>query len=278
MTVNLKKRLIAGSLAFVILTLSISFSYHPFFSPIFALINAAIISLALTEYYQLAKQKDFRPLTALGTLAAICYTFAVYAKLHRPSLDFLPSFVLLISLVIFFLAFFRPKEENSIGNLAVTVFGIVYLAIPLCYALKLNYLQEDGRLWLAYVIAVTKVTDTGAYFIGKGWGRFKLAPRISPKKTIEGAMGGFAAALLTSVVFYLFFIDMTFWQSIWFSILIAALAQIGDLAESILKRDAKVKDSSSHLPGLGGVLDIVDSLVFTLPLMYLILLSIGNRP
>jgi phosphatidate cytidylyltransferase len=154
------------------------------------------------------------------------------------------------------------------------------LTLPISCALRINYFfpthaLEDGRLWLAYVLLVTKMTDIGAYFCGKIFGKNKLAPSISPKKTVEGALGGLGAALLTSLIFAFFAshfapFHMTFLQSIWIGITMSILAQLGDLSESLLKRDAGVKDSS-HLPGLGGMLDIVDSLVFTLPLMYLLL-------
>ena len=166
------------------------------------------------------------------------------------------------------------------GNLAITLFGIIYLTLPISCALRINYFfpeqaAQDGRLWLAYVLLVTKMTDIGAYFCGKTLGKNKLAPSISPKKTIEGALGGLGAALITSLIFTLLastltIFPMSFLQSIWIGIAMSVLAQLGDLSESLLKRDAGVKDSS-HLPGLGGMLDIVDSLIFTLPLMYLLL-------
>lgn len=274
MTSNFKHRLIVGGSAFLLLSLSIYFSYTPAFSPLFGLFYAIFISLAVYEYYDLTKVKGFRPLDLLGVCASFLFLMAVYAKTQSHAFSLVPSFILLGSLAAFFLAFFTPRE-NPIVSLAVTVFGIIYLTIPLSYGIKINYAFphaiEDGRWWLAYAVVVTKMTDTGAYFAGKLWGKNKLAPQISPGKTIEGALGGLGAALVTSFIFYLFFVTMTFWQSLWLGALIGILAQFGDLAESILKRDAKVKDSGSHLPGLGGALDIVDSLVFTLPLMYLIL-------
>jgi phosphatidate cytidylyltransferase len=278
MSIQFKQRLLMSSLGILAVGFSIYYSYAPFFKPIFILLNAGIIGFALREYYQLAIQKGFKPLSVLGICSGIAYLLALSLPLHQIGHDALPSLILLISLLLIFLMFFNQLSA-SLGNIAVTVFGIVYLVIPLACALRINYFlplngTEDGRLWLAYILIVSKITDVGAYFCGKIFGKIKLAPLISPKKTIEGAIGGAAAALIASFLFSSLFSSaefrMSMSQSLWMGLLISILSQLGDLAESLLKRDVGVKDSS-HLPGLGGMLDVVDSLVFTLPLMYLLL-------
>jgi len=282
MTRQFKQRLLISSLGIAGLIICIYFSFSPIFKPIFILLNAAFISLALHEYYRLCKLKNYQPPVYLGIGSAIAYVIALSFSFHRIYLSGLPSLVLLFSFLLFFLFYFK-RQASSLSNLAVTLFGFVYLVIPLSCILRINYFfppeaSEDGRLWLAFVLITSKMTDVGGYIVGKCFGRTKLAPTISPKKTIEGSLGGAAAALTTSILFALAApfgetassYTMTLWQSIWLGLLIGTLAQLGDLAESLLKRDAGVKDSS-HLPGLGGVLDIADSLVFTLPLMYLML-------
>jgi phosphatidate cytidylyltransferase len=131
-----------------------------------------------------------------------------------------------------------------------------------------------GRGWIAYLLVVTKITDIGAYFAGSLWGRRKLAPQISPGKTVEGAIFGLASAVSASYVFHLFSQGRSFqlttleWVS--FGLILGAIGQFGDLSESLLKRDANKKDSNT-LPGLGGVLDAVDSLLFNTPILYLYL-------
>jgi phosphatidate cytidylyltransferase len=125
---------------------------------------------------------------------------------------------------------------------------------------------------------MTFITNASAYFFGKSLGKNKLAPYISPKKTWEGAIGGFCIALIASMGFHVLAnlpnnpipISLSFWESIFLGGILSFLAQLGDLAESLLKRDVGVKDSS-HIPGVGGILDIVDSLVFTSPALYLYL-------
>lgn len=278
MSRQFKYRLLMSSFGIVILILCITYSFSTFFKPFFIVLNAGLICFALKEYYDLALLKKFKPLTALGIICSMTYVFALGLGFYTQRLEALPSLILLISLLLIFLMFFN-QQTPPLGNLAVTVFGIIYLVIPLSCALRINYffppdVLQDGRVWLAYVLIVSKITDIGAYFCGKIFGKTQLAPFISPKKTIEGALGGVGAALLTSLLFSLVIYSpsftITIGQSLWVGLFLSILAQLGDLAESLLKRDAGVKDSS-HLPGLGGVLDVVDSLVFTLPLMYLLL-------
>lgn len=277
-----KQRLVAGIVGITTIIFVIYFSHHPFFIPFFILFNIVVIGTALKEYYQLAQQKGFDPLIKCGIGSTCAFLISVYLAQQFSFLGFLPYIICFISLFLFFLPF-SNKQPNPLVNLAITIFGLAYLTIPLSFGLKINYFHfenfsQDGRLWLAYAFTVAKITDVGAYFIGKTFGKHLLVPHISPKKTIEGAIGGLSFSIIGSLVFYFLFdhsdwlspLKITLWQSVWIAFCISLLAQCGDLAESILKRDAGVKDSS-FLPGLGGMLDIVDSLVFPLPFLYFIL-------
>lgn len=280
-TSQFKQRLIVSSLLTMLFFVVVNFSYSPIFAPIFILMVALFQSLSLWEYYALSKAKGFDPLIKLGIGANVAYVIATYCTLHFPHLALLPECTLFAALAIFFLVFFK-KGAPPLGNLAVTVFGLAYLTIPLSCVIDINYfhfdnVHQDGRWWLIYLFGVTKITDMGAYFFGKTYGKTPLAPQISPKKTVEGAIGGLACSIVLSFIFYCIVnlfanppMVLTFWNSIWLGILLSAVGQFGDLAESLLKRDADVKDSS-HLPGLGGFLDIADSIIFTAPLLYLFL-------
>lgn len=280
---NLQQRLIISSVGVFILLLAIFLSYEPFFKPIFALLTVAVIVTAIWEYYNIAKIKGWLPLFKIGLTGAGAYTFAVFLRTQEIG-KMLPESVLGLTLIAAFLYYFI-KGSDPFVNLAITLFGLLYLAIPLSCLIDINYFNNepfvhDGRWCLLYLLFVTKMTDTGAFFIGKNYGRRQLSTYISPKKTWEGALGGLCCAIAASIllyfIFHLFFdqppFAITFWQSIWLAALISITAQFGDLAESLLKRDVGVKDSS-HLPGLGGVLDVVDSLVFTSPLLYIFLES-----
>jgi len=123
-------------------------------------------------------------------------------------------------------------------------------------------------MFIAFLILVTKATDVGAYLIGKKFGKTLLIPRISPKKTKEGALGGLIFGSVTALLFGKLLTGMEYYHILFLGLLLSIIGQVGDLAESLFKRDFDVKDSSHSLPGLGGVLDVIDSLLFTAPIFY----------
>ena len=270
-------RLTVSSIGTLFLILLVYYSHTPWVCPLFASIVAAITAASLWEYYHIAKVKGYRPLTMTGIIGGIAYCLALYTSLLSPLSTSLPFVVLWITFLLSFLFFFfRGSDPHPMGNLAITIFGLIYLALPLGCALTINFYFldapiQDGRLWLIYVLAVSKMTDIAAYFTGKTIGKHPLAPHLSPNKTIEGALGGMLFSIAASIAFPHFFSSTQFYlplsHSIGMGIFIGIMAQVGDLAESLLKRDAGVKDSNT-LPGLGGMLDIVDSVIFTLPLVY----------
>lgn len=278
---NFKQRLTISFIVTFVILGAIYLSFLPYVRPFFALFISGIVGSAVWEYYSLARAKGFQPLGATGIVFAIAYTLATFLSTQVPTAVEIPDIILGLALMVFFLYYFS-KGSDPFANLSITVFALIYLAIPLSCMIRINYFfpvdsLQDGRLYLVYLLVVSKMTDTGAYFFGKQFGHYKLAPFISPKKTWEGAIGGLIIAITFSMLFYAatsLWLEsatpLTFAQSIWLGALISILAQFGDLAESLLKRDAGVKDSN-QLPGLGGSLDIVDSLIFTLPLMYIFL-------
>lgn len=278
MSHSLTQRLLIGGACAFALFMTILYSHHAFFKPIFVLLTLAVMAAALREYYQLARHKGFSPSEGSAIAISAIYALMTVLSAHHKAWEMAPNVTLLFLFLVLFLIFFR-QQESALGNMAITLFGIIYLTIPLSCVLSINYFfpenaKEEGRLFLAYVLLVTKMTDIAAYFSGKLWGKVKLAPLISPKKTIEGAIGGIVGAVVSSALFQLLAsysaFPLSFFQALTLGFGIAILAELGDLSESLLKRDAGVKNSS-HLPGLGGVLDMVDSLIFTLPFIYLFL-------
>ncbi|MBS4167426.1 phosphatidate cytidylyltransferase [Parachlamydia sp. AcF125] len=281
MSQNLKQRLYYSSLGIPLLIFLISFSHYSFFRPLFSLAISATVGISVWEYYQMGKAKGFQPLATVGIVFSVLYVYSVFLSTQLQDAQILPELTLWITLLTLFIYSLYGGAFPFI-NLAITLFGMAYLAIPLSYTLSINYFPfngaEDGRWWLFYLLLVTKSTDTGAFFIGKLFGKYRMVPYISPKKTWEGAWGGLFTSVAISIIFYLCLhllfpkspITLSGWESIWLACLISTLAQIGDLAESLLKRDTGIKDSN-QLPGLGGMLDMVDSLIFTLPLLYIFL-------
>jgi phosphatidate cytidylyltransferase len=272
-------RLFFSSIAITIAGLLIGFAYHPWVRILVILTVVALTGVGVWEYARLAQAKGIRPAKALMIVVATVVVLSFYAALSYPEWSRLALPVAALGFVSFFIAHFR-RCENALLQVAVEFFGVCYLSIPFSFMLAILYPPlgtEDGRFWLFYLIAVTKSTDIGGYFVGKLFGRRPLAPQLSPKKTIEGAIGGFCFA----VIFSLFFASMgslahshlSFSDAAWLGALIGVLAQIGDLAESVLKRDALVKDSNS-IPGIGGILDMVDSVLLTAPVVYFFIHSL----
>lgn len=275
---DLNRRLIVSSILGVIVASLLAFATTPFVSLLLMLFVAALAGIGIWEYAQLAVAKGLSPATRWMVVAAVAEVAALYASLVFVDFPQLPILVLAVAMVLFFLLHFRDATD-SLYTIAVEFFGVAYVAAPLSLMLGVLYpvahqgIPQEGRWWLVYLILVTKITDVGAYFVGRLWGKRKLT-ELSPKKTIEGAIAGFISAVLASMLIYYagrHFFDgnfgLSFSESIWLGMLVGIFGQIGDLAESLLKRDAVVKDSNS-LPGLGGVLDMVDSLLFTTPIVY----------
>ena len=183
-------------------------------------------------------------------------------------------------IIIFIRQFLRENTFEALGGLATTLFGLAYVAALFSYFFYIRTTDPAQGAWLVlYLVLVTKLGDAGAYIIGNLIGRHTLVPRISPRKTIEGFVG----ATLVSVVVAVLAQPLLGTQQIFgqapslvlcaiMGLILGIVGQLGDLAESLLKRDCQVKDSGTLLPGLGGVLDVIDSLLFTAPLFYGILI------
>ncbi len=279
---DLNRRLIVSVLMVIFVGLLITFSQVKWVGVLLVLSVAFAAVVGIWEYVQLVQAKGLKPAAQLMMGVAFIEVLAFFfaQKTHYSSL--LPLAILIIGVIAFFIFHFK-ETHNALEHIAVEFFGVCYVSLPLCFMLGILYplsshaIPQDGRWWLGYLVIVTKITDVGAYFIGRLWGNHKLAPVLSPKKTVEGAIAGFFAAVGASVVLYLLgqkfsngMFDLSLADSIWMGMLIGIVGQVGDLAESLLKRDATVKDSN-NLPGIGGVLDLLDSLLFTAPIVYLFL-------
>jgi phosphatidate cytidylyltransferase len=235
---------------------------------------------AIWEFYRICEAKGLRAYKVwgvVGTVAMISGSWFFFQQPQRVVLSY--DFDILILIVFAFGVFIRqfPEKQNPRGieTMAVTLFGLIYVAWLGNFITRINFLYtpaEDGRYYVMLLIVVTKFTDIGAYLIGSALGRHKLIPRISPKKSWEGAVGGvlFAVggAYLCWWVMPHELAKLTGVHVLIVGVLLGVAAIIGDLAESLIKREAGVKDSSTVLPGHGGALDLIDSLLFTAPLLY----------
>ena len=165
------------------------------------------------------------------------------------------------------------RKLRMFDSLPVMILRIgIYLGLSLYFALQIRFL-EDGREWTLLLLLVVFATDTSAYLVGRAIGRTPLAPTISPNKTREGAVAGLIGAVVASVLANnLLGLDAIMWEAAALGVIIGVLGQLGDLAESRLKRKAEVKDSGWLIPGHGGILDRLDSILFALPATHLFII------
>jgi phosphatidate cytidylyltransferase len=241
----------------------------------------AIVGVAAQREFYLSQRSAGRTVfLKTGLLAGGLLYAATFFSVVSPTGGFPSAFsgeavlVLLVILGALTRRVFHPKVEGATEAMALTLFGFFYVPYLLNYATKILFTGSAGQgiALLTYAVAVTKFTDVGAYIAGKLFGRHKMSPVISPKKTWEGLAGGVLLALVTSLSLIHYFPDVLGGLSGihgWvLGLGLAGASVIGDLGESVVKRDAKVKDSGHFLPGIGGALDLVDSLLFSLPVFY----------
>jgi phosphatidate cytidylyltransferase len=227
------------------------------------------------EYVEILKNKGFFP-----SLKIILLSDAIFAALAYFGRVDLVAFAFTLCAIMAFLWVLFKGRQPYIANVSTTILGFLYggwFPLHLLFLrnlnaenhlglLKLN-MQNDGLGYVFLLFVAILLTDTGCYYFGMKFGKNKLAPVVSPKKTIEGAIGGAFLAVLGSLVVG-YFINLPVIHSLIAGLLITAFAQLGDLSESLIKRDAGVKDSGSSLPGHGGFLDRTDSYVFTIPVLF----------
>jgi len=261
----LKHRVITAAVGVPLVILAIWFG-DPW--PWFTLLIAAVALAGTYEFYHMANFDRREPLIYLGLLWAL----ALVLSPHYRSPDVLPIVITATMLISLICLLCRPSKEGAFRNWAWTIVGALYVGWMLSYWLNLRGL-EDGRNWVYLAMLTTFANDTGAFFIGRARGKHKLAPTISASKTWEGAVGGLICAILGAVVIATVLnlispFTFRYWQIILLGFLIGLFAQLGDLVESLLKRNIGVKESGNLLPGHGGILDRFDSLIFVGAVVY----------
>lgn len=248
---------------------------------IFVAALGAVSALGAWELFRMARAGGSEPLDTAGIVLAACiplFVHASYLGVYRVTLT---AMVMIFLTLVASVIWLRGVSRRPLVAVSVTVAGIIYPAL-VTYMYPLRYHDYAvgalaGTVVVMLPLVVTWSTDTGAYAFGRMFGRHRLIPSVSPSKTIEGAVGGLVAAMLGTWAYVQLFMEPLAKLSIMpagiiaFAMVIGLVAQLGDLAESLFKRDAGVKDSSKLLPGHGGILDRFDSLLFVLPVAYLLL-------
>lgn len=275
---DLKKRLFLSMVVVPSVFCILFFAFNVWFQYAVALAVALLTCVAVWEYEQFVKAKGGRLVMRAIILFTLLEVFSFFISAQNPSFAGLPLTIFFAAFLFVFILHFK-ENEGAIVNIAVSSFGLTYIVVPMGMILGILYSSkgEDGRWWVAYLLTVTKIADAGAYFGGNLWGKTKLAPKISPGKTVEGTFVGLLCACVASFVFYWISASslsvrftLSPLEALLFGLVLGLIGPLGDLSESLLKRDANKKDSNA-LPGLGGVLDMVDSLLFNAPILFIYL-------
>ena len=236
---------------------------------IFCILTILLIVPGQFELSKLAAAKNLKIFLPVSITASVLFAISRYLQ---QLVEFQPGtyFSLLSAFVLLALLLYQYKFHGTSGVLAncgANYFTILYLGLlsSFCVAIRIEF-----GLWpLLMFVFVVKSADIGAYSIGSMFGKHKFSPKISPGKTWEGMGGAVGAAIIVAIGFAMICDIMLFWTAVMFGLVFAFIGQLGDLAESMIKRDAEQKDSANKVPGFGGVLDIVDSPLVAAPLAYL---------
>ena len=247
---------------------------------------AAAGALAVRELFDLAARVEIQPLRALGVMLALAFAPVTYAALVRPdvahALDRWWPFGLGIGVIValILLLAVRSPTQRPLASVSVTLFGAVYTGALPAFLLVIRHGNHEGGAWAGtalvfFPLVVTWVCDTAAMFGGRAMKGPKLAPTVSPGKTWSGTLAGVAGALVVVPIWLPLIFDpagvsITYVQALIIAAVLGTVGQLGDLVESLFKREAGVKDSSHLIPGHGGVLDRLDSLYFVVPVAALL--------
>jgi phosphatidate cytidylyltransferase len=293
--------------SFVILwtvVLTALFSGHKEISNcVFLTIMVVLAGAGLAEFYGLAARRELVCFKWWGMLGGVLLMAGTFLNLTgkigttgSPARvnDFETSFLILFVLGLCLCQFFSRNNTAGILAISVTLFGLMYVPWLLNFIQKIYFFPPgtegryplfprgvEGQYYLLYFILITKISDSGAYAVGSLIGKHKMIPRISPGKTWEGFWGAILASVLASLAFAHLaaghLVGMTVIHAVILGVLLGVAAVVGDLIESLFKREAGAKDSGNFFPGIGGILDLLDSLLFNAPIMYLYLRHVLTR-
>jgi len=270
----LAKRILTAVIAIPLLIASIFWGSKV----IFLFIIMCCVGLALSEFYNM-NIPDHRFIKAIAIFAGLLLVYLIYYyqeylafKNATMTTSYITWLMGIITLLVFTFLLINvllfPKKVFVLTNPTILLIGIFYVCLFLSYLLLLRC-STDGKHWVFFTLLVVWCGDTGAYFMGSLIGKHQLFPAASPKKTVEGALGCLVASMGSAFVIKLWFLkELDTTHCLFLALSIAIIGQLGDLCESIFKRRNDIKDSSNLLPGHGGMLDRIDSMLFAAPLVY----------
>ena len=253
------KRVLSAAVLIAIISVAILFKWA------FNIAIMAFIAIALYEFFTMLEKKGIQSYKYVGIGIGIIIPLSIMFRFELTKKWEL-FFIVLMFLFLFLMQFRRRNYTGVIIDISTTLFGIIYVSWFLSFLIKIRYLPA-GAWYLTSVLLITKLGDIGAYLFGSRFGKTPLMPHISPKKTVEGAIAGLVFSVLGAFASQSF-LPLSTWHLVALGVSLGILGQLGDLSESLVKRDCQVKDSGNLLPGMGGMLDELDSLLFTAPAFY----------
>ncbi len=252
---QLGKRLVSSA---AILSVALSMI---FIAPVwlFFLFIVVFLTIGFSEFLDMALKDALPAPRALLLLFALLLPLSMYWQRE--------SLVLGAAVLLLFVLQFRPPlPANILRSTAVAIFGLIYAVWFPAHVLILREWNE-GHAWVFYSVLLAKGGDTAAYFAGKAFGRHRLIPHVSPQKSVEGSVACFVASVVLSLLSWFYLPPVGWFHLLVIGAAVGVISQLGDLGESLLKRDAGIKDSG-QVPGLGGILDVLDSMILTMPFVY----------
>ncbi|MCU0651095.1 MAG: phosphatidate cytidylyltransferase [Candidatus Omnitrophica bacterium] len=234
---------------------------------IFAATALGITALGLYEFYAMLEKKGINIFKYFGIGMGVMIPASILFQFELTK-GWELLFIVLAFLFLIIMQFKRRENHGAIVGISTTIFGILYIAWFFSFVIKIRLLPGGTGMLIALLV-MTKAGDVGAYLVGAKFGKTPLIPRISPKKSVEGSLGGLAASIAGGLLSrFLMPGSFSMFHMALLGLCVGLLAQLGDLSESLMKRDCGIKDSADVIPGFGGILDLIDSVLFTAPVFY----------
>jgi phosphatidate cytidylyltransferase len=263
-------KVLSGFATAIVIFIALGIDYFTGTEWAFSALIFAVLVGGLLEFYRMSRERTSQPLQTIGITLGILYLVFVFVGQRDPAFpgpDMLLSLVLTLGVMATLINFLiKPKQEHAFESSMATIFGLTYVILLGGYLFMIRFQAFE---WAFLFVCTAKSCDIGAYLIGSSIGKHSFHPE-SPRKTIEGSIAGIAVgtgiALLVTALFLA--PDFPYHLAVIYGVIICITSQVGDLAESLIKRRCGVKDSASLIPGSGGMLDFVDCLLFSAPVAY----------